>query len=524
MLDDAMFDPATYAPNGIPPGLLAQMFAGPGGPAPAPGLPAPVSVGYPPGGAPPSGKFSSGDGGALMPVPMPPPSAQAELPPNAAPTAGGPVPPTSALGRVASSEPDSFLGNFGEGIKKLLQKGHEWAGDNRSTLMALGAGMAGSQSIGQGLSRGMQMAIPAQQADIAQQKVNQTAKWLVSKGMSPQEANAVVNNPDMMKQLLPRIMGAKQLKWTQTGEDMLGNKQYGFVDEASGKRYDDTGREIGPGKPGESGGTSIPRGPDGAPIQGDALMQHLEKTDPVTAAGIKGLISGDISAAGRNMQKLAPLAKLVDPTFDATQYPVRLGVRKSYTSGKDFQESQALNTVSGHLGRLMESADALGNTSYPWVNKIGNVIKENTVGSPALVKFRNDLVTTQNELAKAYHGGHVSDSAFAAFNKSINEAQTPAEMKAAIGELSGLLSSKIEAKESGYRSSMGPTPLPEEYRATNQHAREAFAKINDWAAGVPKAASATTGGGGAAATPAPKVVLPAGNYHWTPNGGVAVAP
>jgi hypothetical protein len=376
----------------------------------------------------------------------------------------------------------------------------------------LGAGMAGSQSIGQGLSRGMQMAIPAQQADIAQQKVNQTAKWLVSKGMSPQEANAVVNNPDMMKQLLPRIMGAKQLKWTQTGEDMLGNKQYGFVDEASGKRYDDTGREIGPGKPGESGGTSIPRGPDGAPIQGDALMQHLEKNDPVTAAGIKGLISGDISAAGRNMQKLAPLAKLVDPTFDATQYPVRLGVRKSYTSGKDFQESQALNTVSGHMAKLMESADKIQNSDFHFINNAKNWFTDTFTQNPRLATFRNDLVTTSNELAKAYHGGHVSDSAYAAFSKSINEAQSPAELKAAIGELADLLHSKIEAKESGYRSSMGPTPLPEEYRATNQHAREAFAKIGDWARGTPAA-------GTAAASPAGFKPKPNGTYNYNPATG-----
>ncbi len=390
----------------------------------------------------------------------------------------------------------SMLGRIGGKIDDFLQ-------NNKSTLMALGAGMAGSQSLGQGLNRGMTLALPAQQHDIAQQKVNQTAKWLESKGMSPQEAAAVVNNPEMLKQLLPRIMGAKQLKWTQVGEDMLGNKQYGFVDEAAGRRYDDSGRELQPGQSG-SGGMSIPRGPDGLPIQGDALMAHLEKSDPVSAAGIKGLISGDINAAGRNMQKLAPLAKLVDPSFDATQYPVRLGVRKSYTSGKDFQESQALNTVSGHMARLMDSAEGLGNTGFkPW-NWLKNTTADMIGGSPALVKFRNDLVTTQNELAKAYHGGHVSDSAFAAFNKSINEAQTPAEMKAAIGELAGLLHSKIEAKESGYRSSMGPTPLPEEYRATNAHAREAFSKIGDWARGVP------AGGGGAptGAAPAAAPVAP----------------
>jgi hypothetical protein len=153
--DDAMFDPATYNANGIPPGLLAQMFATPGASAgwpasagggsmmpvpvpPAPSLPPPVDVGYPPGGIPPSGPMSSGDGGALMPVPMPPASPG----PSHAAVAGAygsdqvqaAVPPASLLGR----------------IRDLLQKGHEWAGDNRSTLMALGAGRLAHKASGKG--------------------------------------------------------------------------------------------------------------------------------------------------------------------------------------------------------------------------------------------------------------------------------------------------------------------------------------------------------------------------------------
>jgi hypothetical protein len=187
MLDDAMFDPATFAPT---PGMLAQMFGTPmqgGSPPPgwAPGMAPPMDVPLPPGGLP-SGPMSNGDGGALMPVPAMPSSAQpdpAALPPNSTPATNIPsaasvdVPPTSALGRIGGS------------VLDLLKKNpvRDFLNDNRSTLMALGAGMAGSQSLGQGLNRGMTLAIPAQQADLAQQKQNQTAKWLVEKkGMSPQ--------------------------------------------------------------------------------------------------------------------------------------------------------------------------------------------------------------------------------------------------------------------------------------------------------------------------------------------------
>lgn len=461
--------------------------------------------------APLPADMAAGGYPAAPPAPAPAPAA---LPPASAPA-------SSAADTPASVPPTSLAGRMDD----VLSKVQNWTRDNRSTLMALGAGMAGAQNLGQGLSRGMAAAIPAQQADIKQQQLNQSLPIirdrLIKSGIPAADASgmamAAIGNPAIMQQIVPGLFGAKQRQFTQIGEDMLGNKKYGFVDPVANKVYDLSGKEL----TGESaGGTTVPNGPDGQPLSGQALLQHLEKNDPVTAAGIKGLISGDLNAQGRNLQKLAPVASLVDPTFDAAQYPVRLATRKSYTSGKDFQETQALNTVSGHMGRLMDSADGLGNYGWKPINTIKNWYADTFTGSPELVKFRNALVTTQNELAKAYHGGHVSDSAYAAFNKSINEAQTPAEMKAAIGEIAGLLQSKIEAKESGYRSSMGQAPLPSEFKAINDEARHSFQKIGDWARGVKPAPEAPAH---STATPAPAAVpKPGGKYEWTRDRGLVL--
>lgn len=456
---------------------------------------------------------------STVPLPRPRP-VQADQPPAAKPTtvddttlpasvanaqaqAGPPVPETSLMGRIG---------------KGLIQAGDN-IGNHTSTLLALAGGLAGAPSWGTGISRGLTGAAAALPVDQKFVNQNQTVQALVRRGMPEDLARAAAGNPAILNQIIPQAFGAKQRKFTQIGEDMMGNKQFGFVDEASGKTYDMAGNQID--KP--SAGSSIPTGPDGAPITGQALLQHLEKTDPVTAAGIKGLIAGDLNAQGRNLQKLAPLAKLVDPTFDATQYPVRLKTRESYTSGKDFQETQALNTVGGHIGKLMDSADKLNNSNVPLFNKAQNWFADTFTGSPALVKFRNDLVTTSNELAKAYHGGHVSDSAYAAFNKAVNEAQTPAEMKAAIGELAGLLQSKIQAKESGYRSSMGATPLPEEYRAINDEAKHSFQKVNDWANGVAPA-SGNRPAPVKVNSPADAAKLPKGTRFVDPNGVERVVP
>lgn len=452
---------------------------------------------------------------AQAPVPLPqprpvaapigagsPPIDQTTLPPNATPTQGEGAPVAAA---AAPQEP-SLLSKIGDKLH-----------DNSNLLIGMGAGFAGAPSIGAGISRGLTGAGAGSQIDVKQNAINQTAVALQKRGLPADVALAAATNPAILQQILPQVFGAKQRKFTQIGEDMMGNKQFGFVDEASGKAYGMDGQPI---EHGNGASSLVPTGPDGQPLSGRPLMDHLEKTDPVTAAGIKGLIAGDLNAQGRNLQKLAPLAKLVDPTFDATQYPVRLKTRESYTSGKDFQETQALNTVAGHLGELKQSADKLGNSNIPVWNGVQNWFADHFTGSPPLVKFRNDLVTTSNELAKAYHGGHVSDSAYAAFNKAVNEAQTPAEMKAAIGELGGLLQSKIEAKESGYRSSMASAPLPAEYSAINDKAKKSFQDISDWANGRSQAAAAPV----KVSSPAEAAKLPKGTHFIDPNGVERVVP
>jgi hypothetical protein len=399
----------------------------------------------------------------------------------------------------------SLLGRLGRGLS-----------ENSNLLLSIGAGMAGAPSIGTGLSRGFQMAVPGSQMDQKLQTQNATVDALMRRGLPRDVAFAAATNPTILQQVLPQVFGAKQRKFTQTGEDMMGNKQFGFVDEVNGKVYDLTGKEISTG----SAGTSVPTGTDGQPLQGPELLSYLEKSNPQAAAEVKAMIGGN-AANTRNVQKLAPLAHLVDPNFDEALYPTRLALKKDYLGGgKAFEETQALNTVSGHLGHLMNSADKLGNTGFkPW-NWLKNQTADSLGGSPELVRFRNDLVTTQNELAKAYHGGHVSDSAYAAFSKAIGESQTPAELKAAIGELAGLLESKIHARESGYRSGMGSIPLPDQYNAINEEAKHSFSRINDWANGAAQAG----GNLPRVSSPAEAAKLPRGTRFVDPNGVERVVP
>jgi hypothetical protein len=423
----------------------------------------------PPGGMPPS-----------MPVPLPRP-APGMLTGNdfgqAAPPAG---PPAAAPAPDSSSVPSGSL------IDRLLGKTGNFIDNNRMALMALGAGMAGAQNLGQGLNRGMTMALPAMQADIAQQ--NQNASYqaiksrLIAQGMSEGDAHSTAlaarGNPQLMAQLLPGLFGLKQEQFTQIGEDYLGNKRFGWVNPFT--------KTVTPLQGSAAGASSIPTGPDGEPLQGQELQQALEKSDPVTAAGVKGLLAGNLNANPRQLQKLAPLASLVDPTFNMATFPARQALQKSYLGGgKDFQETQALNTVAGHMSKLADAVDKLDPSDWNAANKIRNWWSDSSFGktNPNLSNLRTVLTTTNNELAKAYHGGHVTDAAYGAFHAAMNEDQTGPGMKAAIGAMGDLLQSKIQAKESGWRQGMGQVPIPSEFKAINDEAAGSFAKISDWAHG-----------------------------------------
>jgi hypothetical protein len=322
------------------------------------------------------------------------------------------------------------------------------------------------------------------------------AMMLVLQRMLPED-NKIMNLPDgtivavnaRTNQVTPIYQGAKPT-FTQIGEDMFGNKKFGFVDPTKMRVTDQAGNAITGANAGGAG--SIPAGPDGAPLQGQDLLAHLEKTDPVAAAGVKGLLAGNTNAGARNLQKLAPLASLVDPTFSMATFPQRVALQKSYLGGgKNFQEMQAIDTVAGHLVNLANASDALNNGRFPMLNSVLNGVLSAT-GDPRVDRFNTVKQAVSNELSKAYRGGHVTEGDVREWQSNINSAKSPDQLRTVIGEFNDLLMSKRKALEDGYKLGMGPTPLPAEFNSTSQHAQDAFNQVLDWAHGgaMPGKASA----------------------------------
>lgn len=161
-----------------------------------------------------------------------PSDANARLPENAAPTSG-----IAPMGLVPPSldGPMNFLG----GVRDKIN-------DNSNMLLGLAAGIAGGRNWGDGISKGLSLAMQGGQLDTRQGSSNRTQQFLLSKGMDPEMARTVASNPTLLRSVLPKLMGAgvggtKYGLNPIYGTDESGNRVLGVLGEDGTFKKVDTG-------------------------------------------------------------------------------------------------------------------------------------------------------------------------------------------------------------------------------------------------------------------------------------------
>lgn len=240
ILDSAYFRPSTFAPGiGAPDpltfGALFGRFMGldergnPLGPADGLGGMLHQPAAWPDGKVPPVQSTTAG-----LNV-MSPDLSRLDVKQRArsleAPAADGGELPTNATetsGRIPTfsdaSPPPSGGGSFLDRIGQLI-------GNNRNTLIALGAGIAGGNSAGDAISKGLAGAASGAQIDQKQAQqtntANLTERALISRGMAPAEARAISQSPDLVKAVIPQLFGLKP--GTQDIQEYEYAKKQGFA-------------------------------------------------------------------------------------------------------------------------------------------------------------------------------------------------------------------------------------------------------------------------------------------------------
>jgi hypothetical protein len=153
-------------------------------------------------------------------------------------------------------------------------------------------------------------------------------------------------------------------------------------------------------------------------------------------------------------QGILDQAAKYNPSFDATQYNVRMGVRKDFTSGKTADAIAALNTAVGHLDTLQQDAIALNSSDFTPYNTLRNMVLQKTGDSRPgqLVEAANALAM---ELTKAYRGAGGSEADIEKWRQSFDAAGSPGQLKDNINQAVKLLGGLLDSIRSKYERGMG---------------------------------------------------------------------
>jgi hypothetical protein len=213
---------------------------------------------------------------------------------------------------------------------------------------------------------------------------------------------------------------------------------------------------------GESAQNSAPDVPGDTTKTGSAYLATLPQQ---AASQVKALAEGRMQFPSGTALKspywqgMLSAVSQYDPNFDAVNYNARANTRKAFTSGKEAQTINALNTVAEHLGTFSDNAAALHNTSFPMLNRVKNAYLSET-GDPRIAAFNTNKKAVADEVAKVWRASGGSESDIQENLKNLSGAQSPEQLNAAIGTLTQLIYGKIAALQDQYASGMGTTQAP----------------------------------------------------------------
>ena len=322
-------------------------------------------------------------------------------------------------------------------------------------------------------------ATPAQQ---------QIAMTIIKDAMNPKEkygdpytdaqGNLVQRGPDGKINMLKAAKDDKETRPAPMGTDMYGRTIYGLPDGKGGW------------KPVQAGANSPATNSDEPPATGDEFLKTL---DPKTAESVKAITEGRMSATGRQLQQLMPLAAQYDPTFNQQKYQERLTTQRSLASstpGSFGGQLKAAEQATQHASRLFDRIDSLGNyTTLPGVmnpihQMVGSQFDKNYQDNSA--RFLKDVDALTGELGKVFTGNAPALETLRHWRAGLDLNASPATLKAAVSEAMQLLHGGIESITSRVNQTMGTQKDPMEFLAPS--AREAYGRIANY--GLPQGGNA----------------------------------
>lgn len=221
------------------------------------------------------------------------------------------------------------------------------------------------------IAGGLGSLITGQESDptaIVRQKANASAQALVSKGASPAEAAAAVNNPALMTALINQYYGKDKWGVVQVGEDADGHKIFKQQNQVDGTLRDIPGMSSAAG----SGAPQTVTGPDGKPIvippgvDRKAFIKKVSEANADAATGKKTEAQAKASSfAARMQQAEQDLSKLQNEGLSGTQaITSSIPVVGNYLQSTDHQKFETAKSAFITALLRQESGAAINKNEF----------------------------------------------------------------------------------------------------------------------------------------------------------------
>ena len=280
----------------------------------------------------------------------------------------------------------------------------------------------------------------------------------------------VSTNPDTGS-VKPVYHGSGTNKWGVIKQDQYGQPIYGWINPSA--------RTVTPVEPpGNVGGSSSPANLPTGP----AFIKYMESTgNPHDAQDVKtaqAMVEGRMAPFSGFVMKtpygrqMMQYAAQIEPGFDMTLWKARNDTRSDFSKGKAAQAITSFNTAIGHLGSLYDSIKELDNSSVPSWNWAKNTVLPaigDTSKAAALKDFSAKRQAVVDELTRAFRGtgGNVHD--IKGWEDTINNADSPQALHAAVNAAVDLLKSRVAALNDQYQRGMRTSSAPPDFLTSKSH-------------------------------------------------------
>lgn len=228
------------------------------------------------------------------------------------------------------------------------------------------------------------------------------------------------------------------------------------------------------GPNGQPLGKTDPNTPDNSGLTGQDFLDSLK--DQAHAARIKALAQGQYSLNKRAKTYNQDMQDVLqyDPEATEINLNARQATRKAFTSGQPATAVTQLNTALGHAAKLMSLVDALHNVDgipgATYWNAAKNAYRSSGGKDTALKDYNSVLQNFVDESAKVYNPGGGTEPERKARMESLAASGGPDQIKSALTQQIGLMTSKLDALDQQYKNGMGT--MAKKYEFLSPEARK----------------------------------------------------